>query len=328
MRDVEIVAICNRDIVAAQQIAKNYGIPKCYSDIRTMLEAVEVDLIDIITPPITHKSAVETAIELGVNVICQKPFAENLAQAEGLVSAAKAAGISLCIHENFRFMPWMRKIAQLLNKDLFGDIYNVRFAMRTGDGQGSDAYLARQPYFQTMPKLLIHETAVHFIDCFRYLFGEPDSLYASLKRCNPVIKGEDAGLVIFEYPKGMTVTFDGNRLLDHASSNPRRTFGEMMIEGTKATLRLDGEGRIYIRQFTELEEVEQQYHWQDKGFGGDCVYALNRHVADHFLKGTVLENSAEQYLKNIRLEEAIYQSHTQGRRIVLQPDLNINNFGD
>lgn len=328
MEDVDVVAICNRDIVAAQQIAASYGIAHCYSDVRTMLEEVEVDLIDIITPPVTHKKAVETAIEFGVDVICQKPFGENLAQAEVLTNAAKTAGVSLCIHENFRFMPWIREIKKLLSKKLLGDIYNVRFAMRTGDGQGSDAYLSRQPYFQTMPKLLIHETAVHFIDCFRYLFGEPDSLYASLKRCNPVIKGEDAGLVIFEYPKSLTVTFDGNRLLDHASSNPRRTFGEMLIEGTQGSLRLDGEGRLYLREFAEVEETVQQYQWRDENFGGDCVYALNRHVADHHIKGSKLENSAEQYLKNIKLEEAIYHSHAQGKRVVLKSPLTISNFGD
>ena len=101
-----------------------------------------------------------------------------------------------------------------------------------------------------------------------------------------------------------------------------------MIEGTKASLRLDGEGRIFIRQFAAQAEIEQQYHWRDQGFGGDCVYALNRHVADHFLKGAALENCAEQYLKNIRLEEAVYQSHLQGQRIELQPNLTIASFGD
>ena len=42
-----------------------------------------------------------------------------------------------------------------------------------------------------MPRLLIHETGVHYIDTFRYLFGTPTAVHADLRRCNPVIAGED-----------------------------------------------------------------------------------------------------------------------------------------
>ncbi|MEM5529131.1 Gfo/Idh/MocA family oxidoreductase [Gammaproteobacteria bacterium AS21] len=314
MDDVEIVAICNRDIKSAQAFAQTYDIAHCFNDVRAMLAEVEVDLLDIITPPLTHQAAVDAAIEFGVNAICQKPFGENLAQARAMTEAAAKAGIDLCIHENFRFMPWIREIGKIIETGQLGALMNVRFALRTGDGQGENAYLERQPYFQQMPKLLIHETGIHFVDCFRFLLGEPSSVYASLKRCNPVIKGEDAGHVLFEYSHGLTAVFDGNRLLDHASSNTRRTFGEMYVEGAKGSLRLDGEANIYIRKFGDQQETLHPYQWDDVGFGGDCVYRLNRHVADHYLRATALENRASEYLQNIHLEEAIYHSNEQGRR--------------
>ena len=50
----------------------------------------------------------------------------------------------------------------------------VAFRLRPGDGQGPRAYLDRQPYFQTMPRLLVVETAIHWIDTFRFLMGEVD----------------------------------------------------------------------------------------------------------------------------------------------------------
>jgi predicted dehydrogenase len=317
MPDVEVVAICNRDLVSAKETAERYQIAHCYTDIAVMLAEQDIDLIDIITPPVTHQAAVNAAIEFGVNAVCQKPFAENLAQAQQLAQAAENAGIELCIHENFRFMPWIREIKKIADQPLLGQLLNVRFSLRTGDGQGPEAYLERQPYFQQMPRLLIHETGIHFVDCFRYILGEPLSLYASLKRCNPAIKGEDAGFVIFEYENGLSALFDGNRLLDHDSSNTRRTFGEMQLEGTKASVRLDGEGRIFIRQFGSSSEQEHYYRWDDKGFGGDCVYLLNRHVADHFLSDVPIENSALEYIENIKIEEKIYQSNLQGCKVVL-----------
>ncbi|MEO0763052.1 MAG: hypothetical protein AAFZ09_14815, partial [Pseudomonadota bacterium] len=66
------------------------------------------------------------------------------------------------------------------------------------DGQGPDAYHARQPYFQRMPRFLVHETAVHWIDTFRYLMGEAETVYADLRRLNPAIAGEDAAARIGE----------------------------------------------------------------------------------------------------------------------------------
>ncbi|MCL6416500.1 Gfo/Idh/MocA family oxidoreductase [Aestuariirhabdus sp. Z084] len=313
--DTEVVSICNRHLEPAQKIASQYGITRVYTDIDTMLDDGDIDLLDIITPPTTHKAAIFAAAHHGVNAVCQKPFANDYAEAKALTEIAESAGITVCIHENFRFMPWFRHTHQLLQQEALGTILNARFALRPGDGQGSNAYLDRQPYFQTMERFLVHETAVHFVDCFRYLFGEPCTLYASLRRCNPVIKGEDSATILFDYDNGLAVTIDGNRLLDHPSSNTRRTFGEMWIEGTAGTLRLDGEGRLFLRKFSDNQEFELDYQWQDQGFGGDCVYQLNQHVANHFLSGTPLENSARQYLRNIEIEEAIYRSDSEGRRL-------------
>ena len=54
MDDVELVALCNRTEASARIIADNHGIPEVFSDFDTMLDAVDIDLIDIITPPPTQ----------------------------------------------------------------------------------------------------------------------------------------------------------------------------------------------------------------------------------------------------------------------------------
>ena len=72
-----------------------------------------------------------------------------------------------------------------------------------------------------MPKLLVFETGVHFIDTFRYLAGEIDETYALLKRLNPVVKGEDAGLLTFRFANGATGVWDANRYNESNSDDPR-----------------------------------------------------------------------------------------------------------
>ena len=311
LENVRLVGVCNRDIEKAKSFSEAYQIEHYYQHLDEMLLELKPDFLDIITPPVTHLNAVTIAAKLGIDVCCQKPFGENIEQAQQMVAIAQEAGIKLVIHENFRFMPWIRKAKEVIDSGILGQILNVQFNLRPGDGQGSNAYLARQAYFQDMPKFLIHETGIHIVDVFRYFFGEPHSVYAQLRRCNPVIKGEDAGTVIFQFSHNLQAILDGNRLLDHNSSNPRRTMGECQVEGTQGTVNIDGEGRIWLRRKDEQISNEIPYEWQDANFGGDCVYQTIKHIVQHYLQGSLLENQGVEYLNNILVEQAIYESHEQ-----------------
>ncbi|RDV29145.1 gfo/Idh/MocA family oxidoreductase [Alteromonas aestuariivivens] len=310
-----IVGVNNRNRDKAMEFAQRFNIGDYDNDLQRLLERCKPDLVDVITPPETHLQAVKIAAGLGIDVICQKPFGENLEQAQEMTRIAADAGIKLIVHENFRFMPWYRKIKQLLDENRLGEVLNVEFKLRPGDGQGPEAYLARQPYFQQMPKFLVHETAIHLVDTFRFLFGEPNNLFAKLRRCNPHIKGEDAGLILFEFQNRIQAVFDGNRLLDHCATNTRRTMGEMEIAGTHGELRLNGEGGILLREFGRQQWVEQPYEWRDQHFGGDCVFNTIEHIAAHYLTGAALENQGFEYLKNIEIEQAIYHSAHSGNLI-------------
>jgi predicted dehydrogenase len=188
--------------------------------------------------------------------------------------------------------------------------------LRPGDGQGPRAYLDRQPYFQTMPLFLVRETAVHFIDTFRFLLGEVVAVTARLRRLNPVISGEDAGLIVFEFGDDRAGLFDGNRLNDHEAANPRRTMGEMWLEGERGVMRLDGEARLWWKPH-HGGETEYGYDRGGAGaFGGACT-ALQAHVLAHLREGAALENGARDYLTNLHVQAAVYHSHASGRRVPL-----------
>lgn len=311
---VALAGACDLDAEKLKLVGAEFGIDALFADAGEMLDRVKPDLLDIATPPETHGPLVELAAARGIDVVCQKPLAPTFQEAEAIVSMAERAGIRLIVHENFRFQPWYRKIRALLDEGFPGTIHGISFRLRPGDGQGADAYLARQPYFQKMERFLIHETAIHLVDVFRYLCGEVAHVYARLRRLNPAIAGEDAGIVLFEFENGAQGVFDGNRLVDHASDNPRRTMGEMLLEGSAGTLRLDGMGRIWWKPLGEPER-EIAYDWTDRNFGGDCVAAFQAHVVAHLLDGGPVENTGRDYLDNLRIEEAIYLSAAEGRRV-------------
>jgi predicted dehydrogenase len=312
--EAEVVALASLDRGSADPMAEAYRVPKVYGDVGEMLDRERPDLLDIVTPPETHLELVRAAAERGVNVICQKPLAPSLAEAERLVATAEGAGIILAVHENFRFMPWFRHAKGLIEAGRLGALHGIQFRLRPGDGQGPNAYLARQPYFQTMTRFLIHETGIHFIDVFRFLLGEVTAVTARLRRINPAIAGEDAGYVIFEFESGAAGLFDANRLNDHVAEDCRLTMGEMHLEGAAGVLRLDGRGRLWWKPHGGTEG-EEPYEWQDRGFAGDCVHDLQQHVVDHLLQGGPLANAGRAYLANLRIEEAIYESNDTGRRV-------------
>jgi predicted dehydrogenase len=319
MPDVTLVAMANRSVEKTPEIASAYGITATYADPIEMIAAGGIDLLDIITPPETHLALIRAATAAGLHITCQKPFCANLAEAAEATRLAEAAGVHLVVHENFRFQPWYREIARLIDSGALGDVYQTSFRMRTGDGQGPRAYLDRQAYFQKMPRFLVHETAVHWVDTFRFLHGQVHAVTARLRQLNPAIAGEDAGIILFEFAGGPMALYDGNRLSDHLAENRRLTFGDALVEGSAGSIRLTGDGKLWRRAFGSNTEAEHPYQWQNRGFAGDCVYALQRHVVDAIMKCTKLENSARDYLGNIVVEEAIYCSHDTGTRVQLEP---------
>jgi len=310
---VELLAVADLDPIKAAAA----GV-EAFSDPRVMLEKHRPDLVDIVTPPHTHLEMIRLAIETGAKaIICQKPFCGDIGTAQLATALAAAAEVPLIVHENFRFQPWYRRIRSEIAAGRLGRLLQLTFRLRPGDGQGPTAYIDRQPYFQKMPRFLLHETGVHWIDTFRYLMGKPQAVYAELRRLNPAIVGEDAGYFIYSYANGARALFDGNRLLDHAAEDHRRTMGEFRVEGTDGELYLRGSGAVLFRARGSSEWQTLAEPPAAGGFGGDCVAALQDHVVRGLLDGAPMENTATSYLPNMRIEYALYKSAETGRKIEL-----------
>ncbi len=308
-----LVGVTDHDL----EKAKASGAP-AFDDLAVMLDTVRPDILDIVVPPSAHKAAIATALDHGVQtIICQKPFCGDLETATEMAEKAAAQGVTLVVHENFRFQPWYRAIKATMDAGDIGDPLQATFRLRPGDGQGPDAYLARQAYFQTMPRFLVHETGVHYIDTFRYLFGDFASVYAALARDNPAIAGEDAGIIHFQHQSATRSLFDGNRLLDHAAENTRCTMGEGLFEGTQGTLTLLGDGSVHLRQFGASSSKVILPKNTATTFGGDCTYHLQAHVLGHLFENVPLENTASNYLYVMTVEGAVYRSAQTGQRVNL-----------
>ena len=319
MSGASIVGICDLDEAKARAAGDKYGIADVYSDLGAALQREDLDFVDLATGPTGRIGIVQRVMDRGLPIICQKPLASRFDEAKQIIDTANASGLPFMIHENFRFQPWYREIKRLLDQGTIGNRLNsIHMRTRMGDGWADDAYLSRQPYFRTMPRLLVHETGIHFIDTFRFLAGEIVECSAELERLNPAIIGEDSGVLRFRFANGANATWDGDRYHESLAENPRYTFGEMTVECNGGSLWLDLCGKITIKPLGKPAYVHD-YLPAQVGFGGDCVRACQEHFVDVLHGHVECETSPSEYIKSLRVVEAAYESARGSRPVSLAP---------
>ncbi|MEM8923092.1 MAG: Gfo/Idh/MocA family oxidoreductase [Actinomycetota bacterium] len=313
----ELVTVIDPDRSRASQAAG----PRRLNSHASLAEAIAdpecaIDFVDIVTPPETHHRLAVTAAAAGLHVICQKPLAPTLAEAEALVAEMGRRRVRFMVHENWRWQPWYRAIARLVDSGRAGEPHHASFVMRSGDGWGANAYLDRQPYFRHYPRLLFHETGIHFVDTFRFLLGEVISAYAVTARRNPVIAGEDAGVAVLRFASGATATFDGSRYHESDAAEPRYTFGRFRLDASAGHAELDLDGVVRWTPLGGSSEVVLADPPR-AGFGGDAVLTLQQHFVDGVASGEAFESEGDDYLRTMRVVEACYRSADTGEVVHL-----------
>lgn len=309
MEGVELVAAVDPDLARAKKAA-----PKAYAMLTEMLNAEQLDIVDIATRPETHAALVKESLGRGVPTICQKPLAPTWAESKEIAALAASAGVPFMVHENWRWHPWYREAHRLIQAGAIGKPITYCFRARKRDGLGAEPY-RDQPYFREMPRLLIYETLIHPIDTARLLFGEVTDVYCDTRRLNTAIAGEDLAYLLLSHEGGLLGSIDGNRFTEGGYYVPRDgspPLGEATFEGEDAMLTLTNDGHL-------LRNGE--IVWQNDvhtGYRGDCVLATQRHFVDHLRNGTALETGAAEYLKSVAVMEAAYLSVERGARVKLE----------
>lgn len=305
-----LVGVADLDAARARAFAERHGVAESSDDVEDLLHRLRPDFVDLATRPDVRLPIVALAARLQIPVLCQKPLADTWQQARRLVGLCEEAGTRLIVHENWRFQPWFRECARLVQDGAVGQPLVVSFRMRTGDGRGEQPY-AVQPYFRTMKRFLIHETCVHFIDTFRFLMGEIVEVSCRVARFNPRITGEDATWIHLCFSSGARGHIDANRL---TGPHPAPVaFGETRIEGESGTLRIDGEGRIWIGGAGGAPESLHSWSAPAEGYKGDSVRAFQEHAIAALRGGAPAETEGNDYLNSVAAVFACYRSAEENR---------------
>lgn len=173
----ELAAICGRTEEPARRMAEKYGIPAVFTDYREMLETCQLDAVALATPDDTHYEIAMAVLDRGLHLLCEKPLANDLNQAEEMARAADAAGICHMTSFSWRWAPVFERLKQELESGSIGRPIEARFAFF-----GNDAYIPDYHWRRDSSRCngTLADFGVHMIDFVRWYLGEIDSVGASI----------------------------------------------------------------------------------------------------------------------------------------------------
>jgi predicted dehydrogenase len=249
---VKVVAIYNRNLDKALNRAKEFGIPKAYSNMVEMLEKEKPDALDIAVAPEAHREFARMAAEHGVAILCQKPMAPTFKEAEAMV-AEIGEKVRFMVHENWRFRPHYRQAAKWIAEGKTGPIREFRLSTRssglvTKTEKGIPFALERQPFFAHMPRFIILELLIHHLDTARFLVGEMDVISTQTLRVCPDVIGEDVAHISLKAKTGAIGMVSGN--LSAAGFLPLPQ-DRLELIGERSSIIFDGDTLRLIREKSE-----------------------------------------------------------------------------
>ncbi|OZU88322.1 oxidoreductase [Virgibacillus indicus] len=128
LKQVEIVAFCNRNIEKAKAAAKDFGTAdaKIYEDHKELLKDKAIDVVHVCTPNLSHAEISIAALAAGKHVMCEKPMAKTSEEAKRMVEAAKRSGKKLTIGYNNRFRADSQYLHKAASRGDLGEIYYAK----------------------------------------------------------------------------------------------------------------------------------------------------------------------------------------------------------
>ena len=119
---VELYAIGEPQIEKANRLAEEFGVAHTEADYHRLLEDPAIDAVHICTPNALHFPMAKDALLAGKHVICEKPLATGIAEAQELVALAKEKNLRNCTSHNLRFYPMVQHMRRMVESGDLGDI--------------------------------------------------------------------------------------------------------------------------------------------------------------------------------------------------------------
>lgn len=309
-----IVALCDRDPDRLTRIAAQFNIADTYTTAEAMLARDDLDFVDIATRPGSHAGLIRLVAQRGLPVLCQKPFCTSLREAIEMVELCAQLGVRLMINENFRWQAWYRHAKYLLDQGNLGRPFLMRLSERAR--WTLPHFNHAQAYFAEMPRLAAYEMGVHYIDTCRFLFGDPQTIYARLHHISPAIVGDDVQVLTLAYPNltcVVSMSWASRPVLGvdtPADDTPALPPPRFEIDGMRGTLALQANGAMRLERDTDHQDW--QFDWDTRPTSRTGPL---QHFVECLRSGAEFETSGAYTLTTMALVYGAYLSAQVNRPV-------------
>ena len=242
-------AIASAHPQRARVVAERHGLPDVFGNWQELIASDRVDIVSICTPPDLHCEIAVAALRAGKHVICEKPTALNVQQAESMLAAAQAAPNQLAIvdHE-LRFHPQRLQMRQMIKEGYVGSVLHVHL-----DRLGGERLEADRPWDWWCDAErgggMLNALGSHLIDLARWLVGRIEALTAQLQ-IGQLYRRDAEGAV-----RQVTADEHAHLLLRFANGaqgsitvsglTPGGWGMSILVVGTEGALRLDNQDQLW-----------------------------------------------------------------------------------
>jgi predicted dehydrogenase len=178
--EIEVVAICRRQKELAEQIAKKYGIPKTYTVFEEIVKRDDIDVISLAVPNNLHYPMTMKALEAGKHVICEKPLAMTINEAEEMIKKAKEKNRVHMTVFNWRFVPSIMRMKELVEDGEVGSIFHVYFSWLSNSRRERDSLFTWRYAQNEAGYGALGDCGVHGIDMIHWIVGEFKKVVSSM----------------------------------------------------------------------------------------------------------------------------------------------------
>jgi UDP-N-acetyl-2-amino-2-deoxyglucuronate dehydrogenase len=312
-----LVAVSDEVPERAHTAGERWKVPS-FTSYSEMLEQVEADVAVVCTPSGLHPRHGILAAERGLHVICEKPMATRLEEADALVQACDRSGVMLFVVKQNRLNPGIQLLKRAVEKGRFGRIYLANTTVRWNRPQ---SYYDSAPWRGTweFDGGAFMNQASHYVDMIQWLVGPVESVAAKTATLGRRIESEDTGVAILRFRNGALGTIEVTML-----TYPRNMEGSITIIGERGSVKVGGTAlnRIEHWEFAEYDDDDREAEAQRTAPDPLSVYGSgHRPYYENVAK--VLEGEAapgtdgREGRKSLELLLGIYESARTGREISL-----------
>ena len=300
-----VVVCCDPVRERAEKAASTAGGARVTTEFAEVLADPEVDSIDLLTPHAHHMEGVIAIARAGKHVLCQKPLARNLEEAEAMVAAVREAGTTLFYAEMNRTAPNAVAARRAIDQGMVGQVAGLQATY--AHWQGGEILKTAWRYDPAEAgggQLL--DGGIHFLDMLLHLGGPVAGVMCHTNRLRPELGGEDTATLSLRYEAGHL----GTLFSTHASNCWLPDAG-CVVFGTEGMLTLGGRhGALALHRRGQEPEVLL-------GERGDIFVEMVSAYLDTVIDGKPSVSPPEIGVETLAVVLAAYASARERREVTL-----------